>query len=264
MGACRGAGATPSSVARCTFRGEDFTTVAGAPEWCLGAPVPRSPGGARVPPTIDRPATGPPAHTTRARRDVRFEARRDAAHRGPLEASVTDLRTDFGADEGSARKIPIGGHEPSNHDLSASSRNASRRDSSFEHRHPSIASPTHAGRRSFVSAKTLRGRPGSAWGTQSGAGKTEGEGERRATAAVPSSGSAPDRWPSSVRSRADGCRSPGGSGNRESAASGPVGHRAGGSPRVPTGILPASPSRVQAARTGEVLRSRDQGASSVP
>src|SRR6185503_13212322 len=45
----------------------------------------------------------------------------------------------------------------------------------FEHRHPSIASPTHAGRRSFVSATPFRGRPGSAWGTQSGAGKTEGK-----------------------------------------------------------------------------------------
>jgi hypothetical protein len=32
----------------------------------------------------------------------------------------------------------------------------------------------------------------------------------------------------------------------------------------PAGILPSFPSRVPAARTGEVLRSRDQGASSVP
>ena len=38
----------------------------------------------------------------------------------------------------------------------------------------------------------------------------------------------------------------------------------GGSGAVGAGILPGSPSSVEAARTGEVLRSRDQGASSVP
>ena len=128
------------NVRDCASRRMDFGDVARPSGWCLGAPVPRSPRGARTPSTIDRRATGPPVHTTRARRAVRFGARRDAAHRGPLEASVTDIRTDFGADEGSARKIPDGSHEPSNHDLSASSRNASRRDSSFAHRHPSIAS----------------------------------------------------------------------------------------------------------------------------
>jgi len=152
----------------------DIGDVASPSAWCLGAPVPRSPRGARTPSTIDRRATGPPVHTTRARRAVRFRARRDAAHRGPLEASVTDLRTDFGADEGSARKIPDGSHEPSNHDLSASSRNASRRDSSFAHRHPSIASRRTRG--AIVRFReNLGGRPGPAWGTRSGAGKTEGK-----------------------------------------------------------------------------------------
>jgi hypothetical protein len=82
--------------------------------------------------------TGPPAHTPDARRAVRFGARRDTTHRGPLEASATDPRTDFGAGEGSARKIPFGSHEPSNHDLSASSRIGS--DGTHQYRLPSIAS----------------------------------------------------------------------------------------------------------------------------
>ena len=191
----------------------DFGDVARPSAWCLGAPVPRSPRGARTPSTIDRRATGPPVHTTRARRAVRFGARRDAAHRGPLEASVTDIRTDFGADEGSARKIPDGSHEPSNHDLSASSRNASRRDS-FVRASPSIDRlPTHAGGdRSFPGKP--RGAPRTSVGDAVRGGEDGGEGERRATTAVPCKGSAPDRWPSSVRSRADSCRSVGGCGNR--------------------------------------------------
>jgi hypothetical protein len=164
--------------------------LARASEWCPGAPVPRSPLVARAPPTFDEAVTGPPAHFAVARWVVRFGSRRDAAHRGPLEASVTDPRTDFGADEGSARKIPVGSHEPSNHDLSASSRNASRRDLSFAHRHPSIASRrtreaiVRFGRNPSTGAPDWRG------GRCPERGSRRREGERRATAAVPRSGSA--------------------------------------------------------------------------
>jgi len=101
--------------------------------------------GARTPSTFDEAVTGLPAHSTLARSAVRFGARQDAAHRGPLEASATDLRTDFGAGEGSARKIPVEGHEPSNHDLSASSRERVQT-GLIARASPSIDRlPTHAG-----------------------------------------------------------------------------------------------------------------------
>lgn len=56
-----------------------------------------------------------------------FHLRRDAAHRGPLGASATDDRTGAGASEGLASEIPLEGHEPSNHEPSASSRERVRR-----------------------------------------------------------------------------------------------------------------------------------------
>jgi hypothetical protein len=99
--------------------------------------------------------TGPPAHSPCARWAVRFAARRDAAHRGPLEASVTDIRTDFGADEGSARKIPVGSHEPSNHDFRP--RAGTRPDGTHRSRIANHRSPPDArGRRSFVLAGDSR------------------------------------------------------------------------------------------------------------
>jgi hypothetical protein len=52
------------------------------PKWCHDAPVPRSPGGACVPATIDRRRMGRPVHSPLARWSVRFVVRRDAAHRG--------------------------------------------------------------------------------------------------------------------------------------------------------------------------------------
>src|SRR4029078_8913122 len=90
-----------------------------------------------------------------ARWAVRFGARREATNRGPLEASATDPRTDFGAGEGPARKIPVGSHEPRKHDLSSSSRNAS--DGTYRTNIASHRSPPDArGRRSFVSPGDFR------------------------------------------------------------------------------------------------------------
>jgi hypothetical protein len=44
---------------------------------------------------------------------------------GAIGASATDLRPDAGAEKPSAPEIPLEGHEPSNHDPSASTRDAS-------------------------------------------------------------------------------------------------------------------------------------------
>jgi hypothetical protein len=242
--------------------------VAATPEWCVRAPVPRSPAGARAPPTIDHRATGPPAHTTGARCAVRFGARRDAAYRGPLEASVTDIRTDFGADEGSAREIPFGSHEPSNHDLSASSRNASRRVSSVR-ASPSIDRlPTHAGGDRSFSGKAVRRALRTSVGDAVRSGEFGG-GKENGGRPPPFPVAAPRPIVGLPRCGAgrDDCRSAGGCGNRESAASRTFG-AARRQPRGPDRYTP----RVFWPRRGgskqgiprEVLRSRDQGASSVP
>ena len=105
--------------------------------------------GARTPPTFDVTVTGLPAHFRTERWVVRFGSRRDATYRGPLEASATDPRTDFGADEGSARKIPVGSHEPSNHDFRP--RAGTRPDGTHSSRIAIHRSPPDArGGRSFV------------------------------------------------------------------------------------------------------------------
>lgn len=228
---------------------------------CSGTKVPL---GARAPPTIDVAVTGPPAHFADARWVVRFGSRRDAAHRGPLEASVTDLRTDFGADEGSARKIPVGSHEPSNHDLSASSRNASRRDSSFAHRHPSIAS-----RRTREAIVRFPGAPD----------KRGGRGPER--------GSRQRRTAGDLRRSLERLRDPivglPRCGAERIVARQPGGGAIGNPTHRPARLAPADANgrrpaldgytrRVPAPLRGdmgqgnpwEVLRSRDQGASSVP
>ena len=203
--------------------------------------------------------TGPPAHFAGARWHVRFGARRNAAHRGPLEASATDPRTDFEADEGSETKIPVGSHEPSNHDLSASSRNASdgtHRSNIASHRSP----PDARGRRSFVSPE--KGCSGRAWGTPSGAGKSGENGGRP----PPFPGATPSPDLDLPRNGAERMVAP------------RPGVPAIGKPPHPRGpVVRRTPSRDsrrvysrpfsgcgKAARTREVLRSRDQGAWSVP
>ena len=139
--------------------------------------------GARTPSTFDEAVTGLPAHFGFERWAVRFGARRDAAYRGPLEASVTDLRTDFGAGEGSARKIPVEGHEPSNHDLFGLEPERVQTGLIARALISIDRPPTHAeGDRSF-SAPCWASR---ALRTGVGDAVRSGEvGERRATAAVP-------------------------------------------------------------------------------
>jgi len=84
------------------------------------------------------------------------------------------------------------------------------------HRSP----PDARGRRSFVSGEILRRAPRTGVGDAVRGGEVGG-GKENGGRPPPFPGAAPrpDRWPSSVRSRADGRRSAGGWGNRESAAS---------------------------------------------
>ena len=209
--------------------------VARPSEWCLGAPVPRSPLVARAPPTFDDAFTGPPAHTPDARRDVRFGSRRTRRTGGHSRrrsrtsertSELTKGRQGRPRSGVTNRATMIFGLEPER----------VRRDSSIRASPAIDRLPTHAGGdRSFGGVfRALRTSVGDA--VRSG---EFGRGERRATAAVPKR-LRTRSLASSERSRAGWFPQRGSAGNREDAASGRR-RGVGGSRRVPTAILPSVP-----------------------
>ncbi len=209
-----------------------------ARRWCQSAPVRRSPVGASMPPTIDpaRPGTYRPLPVHG--RGPRFLLRRDAAIRGN---SGRRPRTFDRTPE-----LAKGGHRRSR------SKVTSRATMSYRPRpgtrpagliaSSSNGSPPKIGRRSSFPGEGTAGDhrrslEGEAPRVRSMSPSARSRRMYDALAPTPAIGKAPHSpW-----------ESPG-----------------GGTAGVPAAILRAFPGRAQVTRTGEVLRSRDQGASSVP
>ena len=211
------------------------------PRWCRGAPVPRSPAGASTPPTNDPRRMGRPVHSPSARSSVRFVIRRDAAHRGlsgrrPRTFERTSIPTAVGRGRSRTRVT-------NRATMSDRPRAGTRPAGLIARRYQKRRSPpgTAGGDRFDICEGTAGDRRRSHWRRLRGPGPC-----------LPC-----------ARSRALYAR------RRGSRAIGKAPHPAAsvlgaGIPRTGPAILRAFPSHVEAARTGEVLRSRDQGASSVP
>lgn len=224
----------------CSGIAEDRTCCREPVEWCGAAPVPRSPSGACAPPTIDRRGLGRPVHSPSARSSVRFVIRRDAAHRGlsgrrPRTFERTSIPTAVG--RGRSRTRVTNRATMSDRPRAGNASGGTYRPSS------SGKDDRLPGQREAIVLLYAE--------------------ERRATAAVPVwrrlRGSGPCLR--CTRSHAWYARRPG------AAAIGKAPHpdsAAARKPRFGPAILRASPGLVEAARTGEVMRSRDHGASSVP
>ena len=201
-------------------------------------PVRRSPVGASMPPTIDpaRPGTyrplpvGGPRATFRMRRDA---ANRDLSGRRPRTFDRTP-------------ELAKGGHRRSRSKVTSRATMSDR--------------PRPGTRPAGLIASSSNESPPTSGGDRRFRRKG-----RRATAAVPVRGGSAGpvhvfRW------RGAGAMY---DVRRPTPAIGNPPHCPGtfiswGMPAAPAAILRAFPGRVEAARTGEVLRSRDQGASSVP
>jgi hypothetical protein len=214
-----------------------------APDRCTDAPVPRSPAGASVPATIAGPDPGRTGHSHSARSSVRFGLRRDAASRGlsgrrPRTFERTSIPTAVG--RGRSR-----------------SRVTSRATMSDR--------PRAGARPAGIIARRIRNRrspPGTAGGDRFVVcGGTAGD-RRRSRCGGGSAGPVHRHFRSS-RSRMLLCPSAWSWGNRESAASRPRKDAVARQPSGARGYTRCLGPR-SGGSTGEVLRSRDQGASSVP